>query len=69
VTTSERDAAWRNYAIALGQLNVTGESLETAEIDFKAGFDAARNFVGRREEGAAPNSSANRGRSRSKSRR
>jgi hypothetical protein len=54
LTTSERDAAWRQYAHQLGRLNVTGESLETAEIDFKAGFDAARTAIGQRHASTAP---------------
>ena len=40
MTTSEREAAWARYAQSLGRLSVKGESLEIAEIDFKAGYDA-----------------------------
>ncbi|MFH8253305.1 hypothetical protein ACH3VR_23275 [Microbacterium sp. B2969] len=40
--TSHRDAAWQAYAESLANVHVTGESLENAEIDFKAGFDAAQ---------------------------
>ena len=46
--TSEREAAWREYANQLGRLNVAVESLETVEIDFKAGFDAAWNVLAQR---------------------
>jgi hypothetical protein len=60
MTTSERDAAWREYALQLGRLNVTGESLETAEIDFKAGFDAARKVLTGRENGTPGSSRASR---------
>jgi hypothetical protein len=58
VTASERDAAWREYAYQLGRVNVTGESLESAEIDFKAGFDAARRVIAQRHASAAPASRA-----------
>lgn len=36
-----RDMAWRRYADSLTPHHLSQESLEFAEIDFKAGYDAA----------------------------
>jgi len=41
MVNSDRESAWRSYEESLHLLHVAGESLENAEIDFKAGFDAA----------------------------
>ncbi|MGC5172198.1 hypothetical protein ACPW96_20755 [Micromonospora sp. DT81.3] len=36
-----REAAWRAYARSIALQDIGEEALENAEIDFKAGFEAA----------------------------